>query len=254
MAATHFGHCQICGRQQKVTGKRLAKHGYTIRYGWQMGECFGSNSQPYELSNDRLLDAIKAAKAYILQTEATIERLQASPMHGDGMVMAIGADRRHAAPCDYYLRQVKLIVEEGKIVARDTYGRIVHLRSALRGAKTVEEAARELANVHITRLGQSISQARESIPYMQARLDSWKPAPLIPISAAELEAAAPRVHYQVKRYGYTTTACSASATGAHRNANKDKTTDATKVTCEKCAKEAARLADKAARLAEAAVA
>ena len=41
MKATHDGECQLCGRMQKLPDGRLAKHGYTTRWGFFQGVCPG---------------------------------------------------------------------------------------------------------------------------------------------------------------------------------------------------------------------
>jgi hypothetical protein len=48
---THTGTCQACGRQQAVgndTG-RIAKHGYTVDWGYFNGVCHGAGKQPAEV-------------------------------------------------------------------------------------------------------------------------------------------------------------------------------------------------------------
>jgi len=242
MAATHSGHCQICGRPHKIiAGSRIATHGYTIQYGWQMGACFGSKRKPYELSNDALLEAIESAKRYIATTETAIATLKAKPLDENGMVLAEVSKKRFS---ERQLALVKPSIEEGKLTLRTARDEVMLPYSPLK-ATTVDAAARELADRRIKRLKFAIHQSQESIAYMQDRHDSWKPAELHALAPE----AAPTVHYQVKRYGRTTTACSASAMGAQRNAGKHMTTDASKVTCARCAKEAARLAAKAAAAA-----
>ena len=51
-AATHEGSCQICGRQQKLPGNVLSKHGYTTRWGFFSGVCPGASYEPFEVSCD----------------------------------------------------------------------------------------------------------------------------------------------------------------------------------------------------------
>ena len=57
--ATHNGTCQLCGNLQAVNAKtgRLAKHGYTVEFGYFSGSCAGSNELPLEISRD-LLDRV----------------------------------------------------------------------------------------------------------------------------------------------------------------------------------------------------
>ena len=48
---THRGHCQACGRVQAVdtTNNLLAKHGYTVDFGYFNGVCTGSDRKPLEI-------------------------------------------------------------------------------------------------------------------------------------------------------------------------------------------------------------
>jgi len=51
---THKGTCQICGRTQAVDNKRgtIAKHGYTVDWGYFSGQCEGSDELPLEVSKE----------------------------------------------------------------------------------------------------------------------------------------------------------------------------------------------------------
>lgn len=63
MKATHNGTCQVCGAIQAVNAKtnRLAKHGYTTRWGFFAGTCSGSDEKPFELSAGLIFAAIEKA-------------------------------------------------------------------------------------------------------------------------------------------------------------------------------------------------
>jgi len=66
---THRGTCQACGRVQAITewtnkhsGKtfgNIAKHGYTVNWGFFNGVCMGADSLPLELSKDTTERLIK---------------------------------------------------------------------------------------------------------------------------------------------------------------------------------------------------
>lgn len=47
---THKGTCQVCGSVQAITGEAgvIAKHGYTVEWGFFNGTCSGSHSKPLE--------------------------------------------------------------------------------------------------------------------------------------------------------------------------------------------------------------
>jgi hypothetical protein len=51
MKHTHRGTCQACGRPtaMQLRNDKLAKHGYTVEWGFFNGICFGSEAQPLEV-------------------------------------------------------------------------------------------------------------------------------------------------------------------------------------------------------------
>lgn len=62
--ATHNGTCQACGRQQAVNNKTglLAKHGYTVDYGYFSGTCGGSDRKPLEAETDFNVATVAAVR------------------------------------------------------------------------------------------------------------------------------------------------------------------------------------------------
>lgn len=71
----HTGTCAICGRNVKLSeGGKIVAHGYTIRYGYQQGNCFGVGYDPIEVSPEGLYGALKALVGVIERTtDAIIE-------------------------------------------------------------------------------------------------------------------------------------------------------------------------------------
>lgn len=64
--ATHKGTCQVCGRVHRINVKSgmLAKHGYTIDWGWFNGVCSGADNLPYEKSCELVKRSIEQAEDY----------------------------------------------------------------------------------------------------------------------------------------------------------------------------------------------
>ena len=54
------GTCPCCGQNVKLNGGRLVAHGYTIRWGFQSGNCFAVGLRPIEVSSEGLTAAIAA--------------------------------------------------------------------------------------------------------------------------------------------------------------------------------------------------
>lgn len=59
--ATHNGTCQLCGRVHAYNESRgLAKHGYTVEWGYFSGTCHGSGRQPLEIDRSVLDSTLQA--------------------------------------------------------------------------------------------------------------------------------------------------------------------------------------------------
>lgn len=74
MKATHKGHCQVCDHVQMLPGGRLAKHGYTKRWGFFSGTCFGSGNLPFEQDKTLIDHAIDRAisRRHAIQHEINV--------------------------------------------------------------------------------------------------------------------------------------------------------------------------------------
>lgn len=89
--ATHNGTCQACGRVQAViprTGK-LAKHGYTVDWGYFDGVCYGSDELPVEHGTDvldrtaaNLTAQAETADAYTVDTIPAVTYREFKGYHG----------------------------------------------------------------------------------------------------------------------------------------------------------------------------
>ena len=67
--ATHNGTCQACGRKQAYRGT-IAKHGYTVDYGYFSGTCGGSDRQPLELETSYNVETVAAIRDWADQQDA----------------------------------------------------------------------------------------------------------------------------------------------------------------------------------------
>jgi hypothetical protein len=63
--ATHQGHCQACGRIQRLPLGILAKHGYTVDWGFFNGVCCGSDRKPLESDKSVSESIIKALRTVV---------------------------------------------------------------------------------------------------------------------------------------------------------------------------------------------
>jgi hypothetical protein len=66
LQATHRGTCQACGRAQAYYKGAIAKHGYTVQWGYFHGVCRGAEALPLEQDKSITEATIK----YLLETHA----------------------------------------------------------------------------------------------------------------------------------------------------------------------------------------
>ena len=74
---THKGHCQVCGNMQAVDNSHngLAKHGYTVDWGFFDGICEGTDELPIQLDRTLADKTIISLNAHIAQNESDIESI-----------------------------------------------------------------------------------------------------------------------------------------------------------------------------------
>lgn len=65
------GTCGCCGKNVKMSGRILVAHGYTIKYGFQSGSCFGVGYEPIEVSNKSIVSYHSVLTSYLEELEAT---------------------------------------------------------------------------------------------------------------------------------------------------------------------------------------
>lgn len=81
MRATHNGTCQICGNEQAVNAKsgKIAKHGYTVEWGYFEGTCPGSDELPLQkgeaAARDMMLHLDNQAERDDENARGTIEKV-----------------------------------------------------------------------------------------------------------------------------------------------------------------------------------
>jgi hypothetical protein len=85
-SATHFGTCQCCGKQQKLPGNRMSKHGYTVQWGFFSGTCPGAGHLPFEQDKSLAEKQIAYVDHKIADTKADIAHITANPVDADGKI------------------------------------------------------------------------------------------------------------------------------------------------------------------------
>ena len=76
---THRGHCQSCGRTQAVDVKHnfIAKHGYTVDFGFFNNTCTASNALPLEMDKSITEQTIVSLTDYVNHQSSYLEGLEA---------------------------------------------------------------------------------------------------------------------------------------------------------------------------------
>lgn len=71
------GTCAVCGMNVKRDkGGRIVSHGYTLRWGFQQGNCAGVGYLPIELSSEGAVNYLGRLRDALIQAETDVERLQ----------------------------------------------------------------------------------------------------------------------------------------------------------------------------------
>jgi hypothetical protein len=69
------GTCAICGRNVKLNSNgKIVDHGYTIRYGFQQGNCFGVGWAPIEVSSAGAAAYVKALETFKARQEESLPK------------------------------------------------------------------------------------------------------------------------------------------------------------------------------------
>jgi hypothetical protein len=182
--AINDGTCQICGCRQRLPNGRLAKHGYTTRWGFFSGTCTGSGELPFEQSVGLILNAIDRAKAEAagLLDNAADQKLQAQStesrktMHSC-YLPATWTDRKSR----HEWREVDIIEEGGRFLcrfaSRDQNGREITQTANLYGTlASIVKAGREGYAHYLTERSKKYA---EYARWQESRIANWKPAPLL---------------------------------------------------------------------------
>jgi hypothetical protein len=180
--ATHSGTCQACGSAQKLPGGVLAKHGYTVRWGFFSGVCPGSGRKPFETHTDYIAECITFAQgqAKFLRTEGAELRKPATEAKGWYHEYVPAAGRVAS-----YYRWVFVPV------GRDAYGSwSVTLENGTTKRmdlysypKTELDAATDMNAKKADSLEAQAKKMDEYVAWQQNRLRTWKPAPLVSLEA-----------------------------------------------------------------------
>lgn len=69
------GTCSCCGMNVKLKAGKIVQHGFTIRYGWQQGICFGRGYDPIEVSPEGAVAYNAMLANMLVRVNATMTNL-----------------------------------------------------------------------------------------------------------------------------------------------------------------------------------
>lgn len=168
-AATHDGTCQICGARQRLPGGLLAKHGYDVQHGFFNGVCIGSDHAPFEEDCLLLARTLGDFRTYVAREAAALAALQA----------------RTPDPADVTYPHRDVILR-GPLSARPDGVYITDARTGkearVQVLGTPESAAERLHRELIGSAEVQLRMSERDLQRMQARLQGWAPAPLLPLT------------------------------------------------------------------------
>lgn len=190
--ATHDGHCQLCGRLQRLPKGMLAKHGYTKEWGFFSGTCPGSDHLPFEQSRDLIAGALERVAHSIKGLQDSATYLRTEPVK-DAMARA-EVYVRTAYGRQWLTGEVKLTEkqigqnDDGPIIIRNFVLATVSGEYKLEGyshgyPETVEAMVKALREKEAKHHDRQAAELEKYRVWLVARNKDWKPAPLIPRGA-----------------------------------------------------------------------
>lgn len=180
IAATHTGTCQLCGKRHMLPGGVLAKHGYTVDFGYFNGTCHGSDELPFEVSKDVAEASLAKAAA---RRDELLAKADAVSLTGneDGTVWC--AIRRKERDGRTYASWEKVTFDTEKnwlVVAADG---TKHQHGFYGDAN---EKVRQLQQRYADVMFRSpAKQADLYIAWQGERCAKWAPADLVPVESED---------------------------------------------------------------------
>lgn len=185
--ATHYGRCQFCNSLQKLPGGVLAKHGYSVAYGFFSGVCRGSGYKPIEVSCgqvERYLAEARGNHAGIVNKAAILRQLVADGVTRAWVHHYFGSDRVKGGH-----RWIEVDLTEKIFGSHSEFTYIayswrfrkdveVRIESHQIGyAKSMVAAVTALNTKRAAFLDGRAARVLDYIRWQEARLNAWKAAP-----------------------------------------------------------------------------
>jgi hypothetical protein len=202
-ASTHKGHCQLCGRLQKLPKNVLSLHGYTVAHGYFSGVCRGAHGKPFEESTDLIEAEVVHAQSALAHLEAFQHKLRTDIDGETLMYVSTYVKDLHGYGKSGYVQEQVVLTAVLDAPEADGWQRIHysfedcnklsgdHYNKGFKGVEpyemkgaTCEELRRATVlkynALHADYLEREAKQLRAYISWQTERVRTWKPAPLVP--------------------------------------------------------------------------
>lgn len=176
--ATHNGTCQVCGRNHAYNGATIAKHGYTVDFGYFNGTCPGSDNAPLQVSRE-LSDTVAAS---LRDTADSLDNR---------------ADRLDSG-AEKVERIANKVRENGRTVVKMETRDEMEARAGLSGRFAFDSHVRHLP----TKLRYSAASHRRAADSMDERADATLGTDLLAREVAAPKPAAERQYFNTLKAAY----------------------------------------------------
>ncbi len=179
MKSEYKGTCQCCGSVQKLPGNTLAKHGYTVKWGFFSGICSGTTKMPYEKDCSLIKQYIASAEA---KRDSLIEfrdRLLKSATEPKAWFREYVRNLEKGRS-GYKWRYTDLVETELGFCYINAEEKVTRL-PAHKPVDTLLEMATLLNTQYAKDIALNIQNIAEYISWQQKRLTNWKETDLLPI-------------------------------------------------------------------------
>lgn len=75
------GICQVCGHEQAIVNGKMAKHGYTVKFGFFNGVCAGEHFAPIQHSTEEAERIIAKCSEEAGKSDEAADKMQAGKIH-----------------------------------------------------------------------------------------------------------------------------------------------------------------------------
>jgi hypothetical protein len=185
MKHTHRGTCQWCNAVQAINGGTVAKHGYTVRWGFFEGVCTGSKDEPLQVSCELVKKSIVWAqdkKALVLKQ---IEALKADTSLVARREVFDRQNRKHVTVNCTFGQTLVTVREHSywRVSCSFTLNGVdCTVQAAVYEGSTAAEAAAKARATEIQTLAARVASIESYIAFQQQVVDAWAPSELFPVT------------------------------------------------------------------------